>query len=114
MSPETCWADLKRLTDEKLLHLVGCLHRCTSDARSHKHQVLSPIFKGQAVHEAWTACPLKTALLRCLKMSQIELPVLPTSRNIPDERRPQLHRGRSLKSRMLYSAILQTLDLPAI
>jgi len=22
-----------------LLHPVGCLHRCTDDARSHKHQV---------------------------------------------------------------------------
>jgi len=21
-----------------LLHLVGCLHRCTNDTRSHKHQ----------------------------------------------------------------------------
>ena len=24
---------------KKLLHLVGCLHRYTNDARSHKHQV---------------------------------------------------------------------------
>jgi len=24
---------------KKLLHLVGCLHRCTDDARSHKHQI---------------------------------------------------------------------------
>jgi hypothetical protein len=23
---------------KKLLHLVGCLHRCTGDARSHTHQ----------------------------------------------------------------------------
>jgi len=23
-----------------LLHLFGCLHRCTSDARSHKHQII--------------------------------------------------------------------------
>ena len=27
---------------KKVLHLVGCLHRCTSGARSHKRQV--PMF----------------------------------------------------------------------
>jgi hypothetical protein len=32
-------ADLKRLIKRNLLHLVGCLHHCSSDARSHKHQV---------------------------------------------------------------------------
>ena len=77
-------------------------------------QLIGPISKGQSVHEAWTACPPKTALPRCLNMSEIELPVLPTSRNSTEEPRPQLHRGRSLKSRMLYSAMLQTLDVPAI
>ena len=30
MSPETCRAVLKRLINEKLLHLVGYLHRCTT------------------------------------------------------------------------------------
>jgi len=77
-------------------------------------QIIGPTFEGQTVHKACTACPLKTALLRCLKMFEIELPVLPTSRNIPEERWPQLHSGGSLKSRMLYNAILQTLDVPAI
>lgn len=77
-------------------------------------QIIGPIFEGQAVHKSWTACPLKTALLRCLKMLEIELPLLPTSRNIIEERWAQTHSGGSLKSRMLYSAILQTLDVPAI
>ena len=27
-SPETCWAELKRIINEKVLHLVGYLHRC--------------------------------------------------------------------------------------
>jgi len=29
LSPETWWADLKSLIGEKLLNLVGCLHRCS-------------------------------------------------------------------------------------
>jgi len=41
-SPETCRADsnrsIKISINEKLLHLVGCFHRCSNDARSHKHQ----------------------------------------------------------------------------
>ena len=40
---QTCRADFKRLIKrlimKKLLHLVGYLHHCTSDARSHRHQV---------------------------------------------------------------------------
>jgi len=28
-----------------LLYLVGCLHRCTSDGRSHKHQILMSLVK---------------------------------------------------------------------
>jgi len=27
------------INKRSLLHLVGCLHRCSNDARSHKHQV---------------------------------------------------------------------------
>ena len=39
MSPETCRVDLKKLIKEKLLHLVGCLHHCTGDVRSHRRQL---------------------------------------------------------------------------
>jgi len=41
LSPETCRADLKRLINEKLLYLLGCLHHCTNDARSHKHRLVA-------------------------------------------------------------------------
>ena len=41
LSPETFWADLKRLINEKLLHLVCCLHGCTSDVRSTVTQTSS-------------------------------------------------------------------------
>jgi hypothetical protein len=37
-SPETCRAEFKKINTQKLLHLVGYLHRCINDARSHKHQ----------------------------------------------------------------------------
>jgi len=30
-----------------LLHLVGLLHRCTGDARSHKHQVHVSVFSAR-------------------------------------------------------------------
>jgi len=41
LSPEICRADLKKINKRNLLHLVGCLHRCSNDARSHKHEVFS-------------------------------------------------------------------------
>ena len=45
LSPETCRADFKRLIKilmkKKLLLLVGCLRHCTTNARSHIHQVPS-------------------------------------------------------------------------
>ena len=30
---------IKKVNKRNLLHLVGCLHRCSNDARSHKHQI---------------------------------------------------------------------------
>jgi hypothetical protein len=30
---------MKKINKLDLLHLVGCLHRCSSNARSHKHQI---------------------------------------------------------------------------
>ena len=35
LSPETCRADLKGLINEKVLHLVGYLHRCTKMMHCH-------------------------------------------------------------------------------
>ena len=35
LSPETCRTELKRLIKEKLLHLVGYLHRCTKMMHGH-------------------------------------------------------------------------------
>jgi hypothetical protein len=32
---ETCWTDLKSLIKEKVVALVGCLHRCTKMIHGH-------------------------------------------------------------------------------
>jgi len=43
LPPEACRADpnrsIKKINKRKLLHFVGCLHRCSDDARSHKRQI---------------------------------------------------------------------------
>jgi hypothetical protein len=44
ISPETCRADLIKIIERKLLHLVGYLQRCINNARSHKHQVQQYIY----------------------------------------------------------------------
>jgi hypothetical protein len=44
LSPEIYRADLERLINENLLHLVGCLHSCTGDTRSHKHHICTGKF----------------------------------------------------------------------
>ena len=53
MSPETCRADLKRLINVRLLHLVGCLHRYTNDARPHKHQDCIVLFDPRCVTQLY-------------------------------------------------------------
>ena len=35
-SPQTCTADLKKINKRNLLHLAGCLHRCSNGARSQQ------------------------------------------------------------------------------
>jgi len=40
LSPETCIASLKESVKQILVHLVDCWYNCTSDAHSHKRQIL--------------------------------------------------------------------------
>jgi len=35
--------DNKKINTRKLLHLVGCSHRCSNDARSHKRKKIRHI-----------------------------------------------------------------------
>ena len=61
-------------------------------------QPMGPKFKGQAVEESfpWTAGPLKMGLTGCAETSVPNRQSM--LRNIPEEHRSNLHRGRSLKS----------------
>ena len=60
---------------KKLLHLVGCLHRCTTDARSHKHQVQISYMFGITLFQAptsfWCATTSRQYLNWCADMNEI-------------------------------------------
>ena len=69
-------------------------------------QNIGPVFKVQADQEVtWTACSLKMGPIRC---PQTTVTIYQTTlRNIPEERRSQLHGGGSLTSLIVLTIYLK-------
>jgi len=107
--PGTFWPTLVRTYHtDRLLSPLRLLLRTYMDKSAlfwdvtHRRLIFLPTFRyilsvpSWKIKSSWTTWPVKMGLIGC------SIPFVAnyqsTLRNIPDERRPHLHRGRSLKS----------------